>query len=315
METSSINSCPNSASEPQRYFRKAGYLILASLVLRFEKYLSRRAMNNGVSDTYSWEKEIVVVTGGAGGIGGELVKQLATKGTRIAVLDVLPLSYSKPSNVEYFKCDLTDSDSLTAAADRIRAKWGHPTVLCCIAGILRGKALVGVLPPEAETFGVNAIGLALCYKEFVPAMFKANHGHVVTMSSATAYSTVSCMADYAASKSAALALHEGLQTELKHIYKAPKVRCTVVCPSLVGTKMFTGLSSPSNFLMPVLTPQEVAGVISSALWSGEARHIDLPWLSKVFMTPLKGAPVFLRMLVQDGAGDSMHSFDGHKVIN
>ncbi|EMD91414.1 hypothetical protein COCC4DRAFT_69441 [Bipolaris maydis ATCC 48331] len=135
------------------------------------------------------------------------------------------------------------------------------------------------------------------------------------MSSATAYSTVSCMADYAASKSAALALHEGLQTELKHIYKAPKVRCTVVCPSLVGTKMFTGLSSPSNFLMPVLTPQEVAGVISSALWSGEARHIDLPWLSKVFMTPLKGAPVFLRMLMQDGAGDSMHSFDGHKVIN
>lgn len=52
-------------------------------------------MNNGVSDTYSWEKEIVVVTGGAGGIGGELVKQLAAKGTRIAVLDVLPLSYSK----------------------------------------------------------------------------------------------------------------------------------------------------------------------------------------------------------------------------
>jgi NAD(P)-dependent dehydrogenase (short-subunit alcohol dehydrogenase family) len=47
------------------------------------------------------------------------------------------------ANVEYFKCDLTNADSLTVAADQIRAKWGDPTVLCCIAGVVGGKPLLG----------------------------------------------------------------------------------------------------------------------------------------------------------------------------
>lgn len=68
--------------------------ILAGVVLRFNAWLTRRALNNGVSDTYDWDREIVVVTGGAGGIGGEIVQRLATKGTKVAVLDVLPLSYA-----------------------------------------------------------------------------------------------------------------------------------------------------------------------------------------------------------------------------
>ena len=75
--------------------KKVLYCILASIAHRFQAYLSRRALNNGVSDKYDWSKEIVVVTGGAGGMGGEIVKMLASKGTRVAVLDILPLTYPK----------------------------------------------------------------------------------------------------------------------------------------------------------------------------------------------------------------------------
>lgn len=45
--------------------------------------------------------------------------------------------------VEYFKCDLMDEDSISSCAQEIRAKWGDPTVLCAIAGIVRGKPLLG----------------------------------------------------------------------------------------------------------------------------------------------------------------------------
>ncbi|KAL6229377.1 hypothetical protein BDW75DRAFT_249819 [Aspergillus navahoensis] len=289
--------------------------LLACSCLRLHYFLTRRALNNGVSDQYDWSKEIAVVTGGAGGIGGEIVQGLSKRGTRVVVLDVLPLTYSEPQNVLYIKCDLTDEGSLHSAAEQIRAKWGHPTVLCAIAGVVRGKLLFGMVSAGTLTYGVNTIGLAMCYKEFVPAMAKANHGHVVTMSSQTAYSVVKGMVDYASSKSAALALHEGLQTELKHAYKAPKVRCTVVLPSVVSTKLFTGVAPPSQFFTPLLTPRGVADKVLDTVWAGEARHIELPWLMSLLGAFTRFAPSYFRVAVQDAAESSMDHFKGRHVMD
>jgi hypothetical protein len=63
------------------------------LLLRTNRILSQRALNNGTKDTYDWKKEIVVVTGGSGGIGAATVKQLASRGTRVVVLDIIPLTF------------------------------------------------------------------------------------------------------------------------------------------------------------------------------------------------------------------------------
>jgi all-trans-retinol dehydrogenase (NAD+) len=52
-----------------------------------------RALNHGTKAYFDWDKEIVLVTGGSGGIGGETVQQLAEKGIRVVVLDVLALTY------------------------------------------------------------------------------------------------------------------------------------------------------------------------------------------------------------------------------
>ena len=49
--------------------------------------------NNWVDDKYDWQKEIVLITGGAGGIGGQVVKLLAEKGIKVVVLDVIPMSF------------------------------------------------------------------------------------------------------------------------------------------------------------------------------------------------------------------------------
>jgi all-trans-retinol dehydrogenase (NAD+) len=69
------------------------WLGLPWITYKLNRYLSYRAMNNGVSASFDWSKEIVLVTGGSNGIGAACAQQLASGGTRVVVLDVLPLSY------------------------------------------------------------------------------------------------------------------------------------------------------------------------------------------------------------------------------
>lgn len=56
-------------------------------------YLNHQVLNNWTKDKYVWSQEIVIVTGGAGGIGGGIVKLLAEKGVKVVVLDVIPMTF------------------------------------------------------------------------------------------------------------------------------------------------------------------------------------------------------------------------------
>ena len=49
--------------------------------------------NNWTNDAYVWSREVVVVTGGSDGIGKIVVKLLAERGIKVAVLDVQELTY------------------------------------------------------------------------------------------------------------------------------------------------------------------------------------------------------------------------------
>lgn len=57
-------------------------------------WLDAGALNNWKNDTYDWEnKEVVLITGGAGGIGGEAVKMFAERNIKVVVLDVIPMTF------------------------------------------------------------------------------------------------------------------------------------------------------------------------------------------------------------------------------
>jgi hypothetical protein len=127
-----------------------------SFFLWLNDWLSAKSRNNWViDDSWDWKKELVVVTGGSGGIGGGVAQRLAAMGARVIVLDITPLTY-KPGNMSelvieysplpdiwisvliqsketeriiYYRCDLSDEKEIAAICDKINSEIGHPTVL------------------------------------------------------------------------------------------------------------------------------------------------------------------------------------------
>jgi all-trans-retinol dehydrogenase (NAD+) len=74
-------------------FSRIKFLFYWGLVRTVSSYLDRGVLDNWKKDTYDWNKEIVLITGGAGGIGGNVVKLLAEKGIKVVVLDVIPMTF------------------------------------------------------------------------------------------------------------------------------------------------------------------------------------------------------------------------------
>ncbi|KAJ5765634.1 short-chain dehydrogenase [Penicillium odoratum] len=273
-----------------------------------------RALNNGVQTQFHWKKEIILVTGGSGGIGAAAVQRLATRGSKIVVIDVIPLTFPKRDNITYYKCDLTDFEALKATAAIIESEIGRPTCVVANAGICRGKSLFDATQRDIElTFGVNNLGLIWTAKTFIPAMVKENRGHFLIIASQTGLLATANIADYAATKSAALAIYEGLHTEIKHLHQAPNVRISCISPSAVRTKMFDGIKGQSNFFLPRLSAEDLGGLISDVLWKGESQNIMTPDFAYISLFS-KVLPEWMRVGMQDAGADIMTDLNPHHPL-
>lgn len=137
------------------------------------------------------------------------------------------LTVCKASGIHFFKADVTSSSEIAEAAAAIRKVVGEPTVLINNAGIARCQTILGASEDSIrKTFEVNTIAHFWTIREFLPAMIKKDHGHVVTIASLASFVVHAQNVDYSCTKASALAFHEGLASELKHRYNAPNVRTT-----------------------------------------------------------------------------------------
>lgn len=99
---------------------------------------------------------------------------------------------------------------------------------------------------------------------FLPDMIERNHGHIVTIASASAFIGVSGLCDYSASKWAVFGMEESLRFELQKTGKTG-VKTTCVCPFYINTGMFDGVKSRLGPLLPILEPDYVASMIVQAV--------------------------------------------------
>lgn len=142
-------------------------------------------------------------------------------------------------------------------------------------------------------------------------MVARNHGHFLIMASQTAHLATAGVVDYAATKAATLAIYEGLQTELRHVYHAPAVRMSCVSPSAVQTKMFRGIQTPAS--VSLLQPDDVGSLVTEVLWSGRAQNRMTPALAYI-SPPTRALPDWIRVGFQDLGKDVMSALSPHQPM-
>ncbi|OQE87899.1 hypothetical protein PENNAL_c0018G03665 [Penicillium nalgiovense] len=264
-------------------------VLMGSIVLYYlHTKISERVLNNfQASDTWIPENELVLLTGGSGGIGKQIMEDLSRQKVRVVILDINRPAFELPENVTFYQTDITSARSLSETGAAIRKSHGEPTVIVNNAGVFHHGTILGMSEEELrQTFDVNIIAHFLIMKEFLSFMVRMNRGHVLTVASMASFVTPGEMVDYACAKSGALAFQEGLRQELKYWYKAP------------NTPMIKGFTKyQADFGQPLLDPKDVSQAVVEHIVTRKSGQIIVPRHLSVAGS-LRALPLWLQEVIR-----------------
>ncbi|KAJ9661165.1 hypothetical protein H2198_002109 [Neophaeococcomyces mojaviensis] len=276
------------------------------LFIRLLMLLNAR-VTYGPARTVTWENEVVVITGGATGLGRCLVEMLLImkKGVRVAVLDVQEADETARAWMRtggefegrlWWGCiDVRNSAAVRIMAGRLKEELGRPTILINnaatgIVGLpLIPEDYVASLSPQdaTKTITVNTISHFNTLSAFLGDMVEHKSGAtIVTISSLLAHLSPSRLSDYSASKAALSSLHACLTHEIANNPSKDvrdKVKTVLVEPGMIQTQLFADITKVpwyANFFGPVLEVNDIAKAIIDKLSRGESGVIRMPFYSK-----------------------------------
>ncbi|MCW2884241.1 MAG: hypothetical protein QOE54_7397 [Streptosporangiaceae bacterium] len=162
-----------------------------------------------------------LVTGGASGIGLATASLLATRGARVACLDLEP---SVPAPLAGFRADVTDDASVRAAMAAAMELLGGLDVLVNNAGIgAQGTVEDNDDDEWRRVLDVNVLGIVRTTRAALPHLRASAHGAIVNTCSIAATAGLPDRAAYSASKGAVLALTRAMAADL--VSQGIRVNC------------------------------------------------------------------------------------------
>ncbi|MFF0630467.1 3-oxoacyl-ACP reductase FabG [Streptomyces sp. NPDC004296] len=187
------------------------------------------------------EQRVAIVTGAARGIGAATAVRLAAEGRAVAVLDLDEAACK--DTVEKITavggkalavgCDVSDSDQVAAAVERVAAELGAPTVLVNNAGVLRDNLLFKMSDSDWDTvMNVHLRGAFLMSRACQKHMVDATFGRIVNLSSSSALGNRG-QVNYSAAKAGLQGFTKTLAIELGKF----GVTANAVAPGFIATDM------------------------------------------------------------------------------
>ena len=240
----------------------------------------------------NFQDKVVVITGGASGLGREFANTAARLGMKLVLADVQQDALDKAvaelegegAQVLAMTCDVRKSEQIQALADATMARFGAVHLVFNNAGVGSG----GLIWENTEAdwdwvMGVNVMGVAHGVRIFTKLMLEcakadpAFEGHIVNTASMAGLLNAPSMGVYNVSKHAVVSLSETLHHDLQ-LVGAP-IGASVLCPYFVPTGISQShRNRPADVAMTAsVTPSQVAAqaMTVKAVESGKVSAADV----------------------------------------
>lgn len=195
-----------------------------------------------------FDNKVVLVTGGAMGIGLATARKFAELGAKVAILDRDPrvgekaaktISASGPE-AQFVECDVSDEASVMRSVNAVGEKFNGIDVLISNAGIQRYGDVIGTSEELwDEVMGVNVKGCFHVAKAALPLMILRGGGAIVVVASVQTFTAVGNSAAYVTAKHALLGLVRAMSLD----YASKNIRVNCVCPGAIDTPMLRWAAS------------------------------------------------------------------------
>lgn len=206
---------------------------------------------------------VVLITGGAKGIGLACARQFISLGDHVAITYN---SSAPPDDIFSVKCDVTKQSDVDAAFSAVEKKFGPVQILVSNAGVTRDGLLLRM--GEEDFSSVIDANLTAAYrvcKRATQGMLRARVGRIILMSSVVAMLGSAGQANYAASKAGLIGLARSLARELG----SRSITVNVVAPGPIDTDMTAALGEKRLAELSAAVPlgrtgtvEEIAGVVA-----------------------------------------------------
>ena len=183
----------------------------------------------------------IIITGASSGIGEATAKMLAERGAKLMLaarradkLDKLVAEIEAAGGTAAYQVvDVTKQSQVQALADETLKQYGKIDVMVNNAGIMPLSRLDQLLVEEWDrTIDINIKGVLYGIAAVLPAMQKAQSGHIINISSVAGHLVFPNAAVYCGTKYAVRAITEGLRQEI-----GKDIRCTIISPGAVATEL------------------------------------------------------------------------------
>ncbi|CAM3852834.1 SDR family oxidoreductase [Kibdelosporangium persicum] len=211
----------------------------------------------------SLRDKVVVVTGGARGIGAAMARALVREGAKVVIGD-LDLAMAEATadrlGATALHVDVTDAAGFTKFLDEAESRQGPIDVLINNAGIMP----LGRFEDEDDVstmhqLEINLHGVIHGTREAIKRMRPRATGHIVNVASAAGKGGFPGAATYCATKHGVVGLTEAVRMELR----GSGIEFTLVMPAIVATELTAGVK-PAAFVKTA-TPEQVAQATVNAL--------------------------------------------------